>query len=67
MIKEKVTAAMVLLHSIMNKAAIDYYLEFALVLAQWYHMVPELPIKSLYVYNIHMIVVQSNLMLLETS
>ena len=67
MIEEKVTAAMLLLHSIKNKTSIDYYLEFALVLAQWYHMVPQLPIKSMYVYKTHMIAIQSNLMLLDTS
>ena len=66
MIKEKVTAAMVILHSIINKATKYYYLEFALVLAQWCHMVPQLPIKSLYVYKIHMIAIQSNHILLET-
>ena len=67
MVKEKVTSAMVLLYSIINEATIDYYLEFALALAQWYHMVPELPIKSLYVYMIHMVTIQSNLLVLETS
>ena len=67
MIEQKVTAAMLLVHSIINKTSIDYYLEFALVSAQWYHMVPHLPIKSLYVYKIHMIAIQSILMQLDTS
>ena len=67
MIEEKITAAMLLLHSIINKTSIDYYLEFALVLAQWCHMVPQLPINSLFVYKIHMIAIQSILMLVDTS
>ena len=49
MIEEKEPGAMLLLHSIINKTSIDYHLELALVLAQWYHMVPQTLIKSLYV------------------
>ena len=58
---------MLLFHSNINKTDIDNYLEFALVSAQWYHMVPQLPIKSFYVYKIHTIVIQNILMLLGTS
>ena len=67
MIEEKITAAKLLWHSNINKTSIDFYQELALVLAQWYHMVPQLPIKSLYVYRIHMVAIQSILMLSDTS
>ena len=67
MIEKNVAAAMLLFHSIINKTSIDYYSDFALILAQWYHMVPQLPIKSLYVYKIYRIAIQSILMLSDTS
>ena len=67
MIEENVTAAMLLFHSIIYKIPIDHYLEFALVLAQWYHMVPQLPIKMLHIHKIHMIAIQCFLMLLDSS
>ena len=67
MIEESIKAAMLLFHSIIYKTSIDYYLKFALVLAQWYHMVPQLPIKMLHVHKIHMIAIQSFLMLLDNS
>ena len=40
---------------------------YALVSAQWSHMVPQLPIKTLYVFKRHMIAIQRNIMLLDTS
>ena len=67
MIEEKETAALLLFHSNIKKTSINYYLDFALVFAQWYHMVPQLPIKSLYGYQIHMFAIQTITMLLDTS